>query len=518
MTHIHLTAYRLPTCFTTRHVVQAVLLALCGAAVAGSAQALTLNEAVGQAVTHQPDTRSRMYDYLAAGHEEAAAKARYLPRVDLQGAVGHEWQRSPITDPVSFNHPSVGIQLRETVFDGFFREGEIRRLGYARQTRLYEALAVSDQTASDAAKAYYDVLRYRKLVSLAQDNYATHKEIHDQIQERVKAGVGRRVDLEQAAGRLALAESNWLIEVSNADDVSARYARIIGSEPVPDMLEPENLEASMPKPDDLLANAIKNNPSFLAAIANIRSARAKIETQKANNYPVIEFQASKAIDDNRNGINGRYHDAIVQLTLNWNLYNGGADLARTRQSGEEYNKALEQRDVVCRDVRQTTQIAFNDVNRLREQYKYMDQHQLSTEKARDAYRKQFDIGQRTLLDVLDSENELFDAKRTLVNADYDQRIAVVRLLAQTHTLLPTLKLNSLVDGEQPEQLKDVKMEDEQIGCSTALPAAGKLDREAAMIGRAPVAPLPAKVEEPAPAVKAAPAPAKPMRKKSQSGW
>ncbi|WP_236822702.1 TolC family outer membrane protein, partial [Andreprevotia sp. IGB-42] len=335
----------------------------------------------------------------------------------------------------------------------------------------------------EAARAYYDVLRYRKLADLARDNYATHKEIYDQIQERVKAGVGRRVDLEQAAGRMALAESNWLTEQANLYDVTARYARVIGEEPPAALSEPGSFDGALPTQNDLLALTIKNNPSFLAAIANVRAARARIDTQKSNNYPKLEFVASRGIDKNRDGIDGNFRDGLVGVSLNWNLFNGGTDQANTRSAAEAYNGAIELRDKVCRDVRQITQSAWNNVVRLREQIAYLDQHQLSTEKARDAYRKQFDIGQRTLLDVLDSENELFDARRSLANGEYDQKIAVVRVLAQSHSLLPALKLQSLVDGEQLADQGDKQMNDEQIGCSTTLPALGTLDKEAAMVGR-----------------------------------
>jgi hypothetical protein len=86
--------------------------------------------------------------------------------------------------------------------------------------------------------------------------------------------------------------------------------------------------------------------------------------------------------------------------LNYNLYNGNADSARIRSAQESLSVAKEQRDRSCRDIRQVTSIAWNDVRKLREQIRYLEQHALSTEKARDAYRQQFDIGQRSLLDVL----------------------------------------------------------------------------------------------------------------------
>lgn len=86
-------------------------------------------------------------------------------------------------------------------------------------------------------KAYIDALRYRDLVQYAKDNYVIHKQLFDRIQERVAAGVARKVDLEQATGRLALAEANLLTETTNLHDVIARLQRLYGE------LPPETLEA-----------------------------------------------------------------------------------------------------------------------------------------------------------------------------------------------------------------------------------------------------------------------------------
>ena len=91
--------------------------------------------------------------------------------------------------------------------------------------------------------------------------------------------------------------------------------------------------------------------------------------------------------------------------------------------------------------------------KLSEQLNYLDQHQTSIEKARDAYRKQFDIGQRTLLDLLDTENELFQAKRAYVNAEHDLGIAYVRTKAGVGELLASLGLTRLDTGDQPELQK-----------------------------------------------------------------
>lgn len=168
--------------------------------------------------------------------------------------------------------------------------------------------------------------------------------------------------------------------------------------------------------------------------------------------------------------------------------------------------AKEQRDRSCRDIRQVTSIAWNDVRKLREQIRYLEQHALSTEKARDAYRQQFDIGQRSLLDVLDTENELFQARRALTTAQQDLKLAEFRVLGATHQLLPALGLAAPVENaisDRPEDLAD----DMAITCSTVVASYEGLDIAGAMAQRPPrstVEPTPVKTAS-APAEKEPPA-------------
>jgi adhesin transport system outer membrane protein len=128
----------------------------------------------------------------------------------------------------------------------------------------------------------------------------------------------------------------------------------------------------------------------------------------------------------------------MKLVLNDNLYRGNADVARKRQAQDQQAQARELQEKACRDVRQSLTIAYSDMRRLDEQQRYMDLHRLATEKSREAYRQQFDIGQRTLLDVLDSQSEYFEASRSYINARHNQAAAQARTLAGMGQLVTAL--------------------------------------------------------------------------------
>ena len=191
----------------------------------------------------------------------------------------------------------------------------------------------------------------------------------------------------------------------------------------------------------------------------------------------VDLRARQAVDRNLSNVSGTTREGVVEVVLSYNLYRGGADNARLRQAAEQLNQARDLREKACRDLRQTLAIAHNDVRRLQEQLVYLDQHQLSTENARQAYRDQFDIGQRTLLDLLDTENEYFQARRAYVSAVHDRYIAQARTLAGMGQLMSTLQVarEDLPDAAALGHADGVEM---AALCAAEAPTMTEIDKEA----------------------------------------
>jgi adhesin transport system outer membrane protein len=411
------------------------------APVAGAQPAATLENAVKKAIVSNPEVQARWHTFLSSQHEQDVARGGYFPRVDLIAGVGRQKLTEYNQPTTNMTRHGAALSLDQMIYDGFSTREEVAKLAYAKLVRYYEVLDASESVALEATRAYLDVLRYRELATLAQDNLAQHEQVFGQIQQRVQAGVGRRVDLEQAGGRLALSQSNVLTEASNLYDVSARYQRIVGEIPPGDMSAPAPFKQGIPASiEEALKLAYQGNPAFNAAIENVRAAQAEVRGRRANYQPQVNLRAIQDIGYNRDGIEGKRDDQIIELVLNYNLFNGGSDRALVRQYAERLSLSKDLRDKACHDVRQTLAIAFNDIHNLYRQLGYLDQHQLASEKVRQAYRQQFDIGQRTLLDLLDTENEYFQARRAYANATYDRAIAHARTLAGMGSLLSTLQV------------------------------------------------------------------------------
>jgi outer membrane protein, adhesin transport system len=428
------------------------LLALIGFSSAYGAP-MTLKSVAQKAVVSNPEVLAKYHLFEASEGELEAVTSAMLPHVDLIASKGREDLNQP-TIRGRFNESTQTLQLTQLLWDGLGSWYQKRQFDHARLVRLYEFFDASENAALEVSRAYFDVLRYRRLVELAEGNYVQHRSVYEQIEAKVKAGVGRRVDFEQASGRLALAESNLVVEISNLHDVSARFQRLVGEPPGKEMEAPALLAGGTPATvKQALEVAYTSNSQVRAAVENVRASAYARDARRGAYQPKVEFRLREDRGSDLNGISGKTRNHVAELLLNFNLFNGFGDVGRVDQASELYHAARDQRDKACRDVRQTLEIAYNDVRKLIEQKKYLEQHRLSVEKARDAYRKQFDIGQRSLLDLLDTENELFQAQRAEVNADLDLATAYARVHAGEGKILQVLGL-STIKNELSGETKD----------------------------------------------------------------
>ncbi len=439
----------------------------------------TLKEVAQQAVLNNPEVRARWHAFQEASEEVGAARGAFLPRVDATAGSGREKLDQPsagLNDKHYTRHGHV-FSLNQMLFDGLLTYNEVKRAGRARLVRYFEFLDASENTALEAARAYLDVVRFRFRVYLAEKNYIEHRIAFEQLKRRAESGVGRRVDVEQAGSRLALADVNLTTESANLHDVTARYTRIVGETPPPVLFMPALLSRGAPASmDAALQVALEHNPALRASIENSEAAQYDLAARRSAFSPKLELRARNDSANNVLGVPGDRTNNVVEAVVTYNLFNGFSDVYRNRQFAERRNIAFDQREKACRDMRQTLSIAYNDIGRLNDQLSFIGIQVSLVEKTRDAYRDQFNIGQRSLLDLLDTQNELFNAQLAQVNADVDVGLAFVRSYAGMGRLLEKLGLKQVDPDSAPDQDEMTKPQLSEL-CPPVAPVASTIDRE-----------------------------------------
>ncbi|MAL48380.1 MAG: type I secretion protein TolC [Methylophaga sp.] len=408
-------------------------------------QADTLQEAIHTTLKTNPDVLASISERQAVSKEIDQAQAGYFPTIDLGLGTGWESTDNPASrnrgdGEIHLNRDEASLNLRQMLYDGSLTKNEVERQKARTDSRAHSVYSVAENTALEATEAYLNVLRRQKLVELAQTNLESHLRTHDQITLRSERGVGRRADMDQSLGRLALAETNLMAEQSNLRDAETNYLRVVGEAPS-SLSQPPSPEPFLPMTVEEAVNiAIQNHPTLRSAQADVASANAQHDVTKAAFLPRVDFELGTRNDHDIDGVRGTDKDVTAMFRLRYNLLNGGKDKARREETAFLINQAAEIRNNTHRQVEQSVRLSWNALETVRRQMSYFEEYAAAAEKTRDAYQQQFNFGQRTLLDLLDSENELFRARIALTNAQYDEIFTMYRVLNSIGLLLESLEI------------------------------------------------------------------------------
>ena len=208
------------------------------------------------------------------------------------------------------------MSLTQLLWDGLGTRNDVARAGHEQLARNFELVDVTEQTAIEAARAHFDVQRFRRLVQLAEDNHVQHRYAYLQIQSRFKADVGRGVDLEQAGARVALAESNLTTELANLHDVSARYQRVVGVAPSRNLAGISMLRDGVPATSaEAMNTAVRQSAAVSASIESLRGARSVADARRSVYQPKVEARLRSDAGRNVYGLQDQTRNSSAEIVL-----------------------------------------------------------------------------------------------------------------------------------------------------------------------------------------------------------
>jgi adhesin transport system outer membrane protein len=304
-----------------------------------------------------------------------------------------------------------------------------------------------------AGVAYIEVRRLREQLSVAQENVITHERTLSDVNALADAGRGRRADVVQAEARKALADSALEQLAGQLSQAESAYKYLTGR--FPDQLDaPSELAPKIPpRLDEAVASALRTHPAVRAGEKEVEAAQYDRQSARAKmTMPRVTIEAGASRNRDLDGLEGPNQDQFAMLRLRYNLFRGFGDSERVRETEARIDEALANlqrvRNEVERDVRQAWEALASDRVRLPQLARYA---RASADVA-EAYRLQFQLGQRSLLDVLNGENERFNAV-----GGYIAGVAAVtgdelRLLASMGRLLEALG----IAVAQPQQAETAR--------------------------------------------------------------
>lgn len=413
----------------------------------GSASALTLKEAIAVALESNPEIGQAIENREAIEFELRQAKGLYLPSVDLQAAAGARLLDGPGRRALSIEddplYPTeAGVVVSQKLFDNGARRAEVNRQASRVDGASFRVLERSEFVALNITREYFEYILQGSIVEEARKNLAFHQSILGDIREGIEGGALTDADRQQAEERLYAAEAR-LIEATEAlETARISFYKLVGK-PLTNAKQPGSVAKALPGSlDTAIGIARRNNPRVHIASSDIDAATAMVNSARAKYGPEIVAEGSARAGNDIDGIDGRTSTVEGRIVLRWNLYRGGIDKANEQ---EQIRRASEQRLVlhqVHREIEEAVRVSWERRIRQSELAGTLRLQAATNDKLVRSYREQFDVGQRSLLDVLDAQNTRFNTATLADTAAFASLFAEYRLLAATGQLLSTLNLSA----------------------------------------------------------------------------
>lgn len=420
-------------------------------------KSISLKEAMAVGISTNPEYGVVAASRRATDEELNQGKALYLPSLDVNANAGFEHSDDPGTrargDDENMFRKEAGVTLTQMLFDGWEAHYEVQR----QKARVISSASRVRETAElvglSIVESYLEVLRQRQLLMIARQNVEDHVAILGQITDGVSAGRSTQADSEQAKARLAAARATEANTVQALRNAESQYRKEVGDAPA-ELVMPEipfdGLEQDV---DAQVLKTLAHSPTLDIFASDIEVAYAEAQGTKSTQYPQVDLQLNARTGHDLGGVDGRDTSASALVVMNWNLYRGGADIARGREFVHRHQQSKEERSQAARDVENDVRQTWASMVAAGERAgQFSAQADANTEVVK-AYKDQFSLDRRTLLDVLDAQNELFVSRSNTINSEFLEMFAVYRLMALKGNLLPSMELeypreSVLASGEE----------------------------------------------------------------------
>ena len=415
-------------------------------------QAETLEEALAYTYVANPTILSQRA-YLRSVYEKITQSfSGYKPTLSGEASYGYSYTRtksSPVFDEEESMPFSFGVSAVQPVFSGFGTSASVKAAKAQFEAERANLRDVEQSSMINAVVAYTDVIRALAVLKLNQNNEAVLQRQLEYTQDRFRVGELTKTDVAQAEARHAGAVASRISAEGDLKVAYAVYQKVIGK--MPDKIfEPEVPAAKLPQTlDDALEIALKSNPSVQAAEMQAKSAQSSIDVAKADHYPSVDLQAS--YNNMKAGAHGtadlgaeniqtgraREEDTSVMLVMDVPLYQAGNTASRVRESKYIAGQARININAVKRDVVRATTQAWENYQSTQASLASLEEQVKASALALEGVRYEEQAGTRTILDVLNAEQELLDARVSVVTAKKNLIDASYQLIASMGLMTPS---------------------------------------------------------------------------------
>jgi adhesin transport system outer membrane protein len=415
--------------------------------------AFTLQDGTREVMATHPVILERLHNYRATLEDLRTTEAQYLPTVNYEGTFAKENTKSPSTggNSVSLSTYEHSLQVTQNLFNGFGTTYEADYNKARIVSASYHYVENVNDIVYNLVSAYINAIKTRDILIVSKSNVTYNEDIKTKVEKIFDAGLTTRSEVEKADTSLSLAKSNQVVAQNNFDDALFNLERVYGKDINPSSLENVTFSGELPDSlESMREYAHYHNPSVLVSTYNVKAAQAQKSNAYKGYYPTIDAFARESMGNNIGGLTGSDDRFKMGLTLSYNLYRGGADESQIQKSMSKVIQESELKRDTIRKLDEKGSLSWSAKKNIADQLVHLKKYEISSKKTLELYQKEYDLGRRTLLDLLTAQNDHIAAQTQIVRAENDLLLAHYRIQDAMGTMV-----SSILGSQEHEAVANV---------------------------------------------------------------
>jgi adhesin transport system outer membrane protein len=418
--------------------------------------ALSLTDVVQETISTHPQMKVKEEILREKEQELVNVKSGYLPTLDLSYSIGPEVTRTITNNQnrASLTRKDATVTLKQNLFSGFDTMNGVKQKKELILSASENVNETANSLAIESINAYLSVLKYSALYKTAQENVALHTKYLDQIKKTVEGGIGINSNYTQTLSRFENVTSEEYLAKLEYLNIVSSYQRVLPGkvfveeleEPVVGQLKYNNLEL-------LIKDCIENNPIIKGLKSEINASKALVARNKSKYYPTVDLVAQSYWNKNLNGISTNNEAPLSSsnydsesgynalVVFKYNIFNGFADKSNIEMSK---HKLLQNHNSLSdneRILKLNIEIAWNTYHITEKSLEHIKKDILATSETVAYYQKEYELGRRSLIDLLNVSIEYNNAKKRKINAEFEQLLAYYKIMSYSNKLLSEMHVS-----------------------------------------------------------------------------
>jgi len=393
--------------------------------------ASTVQDSVSKLLTTNPEIKSSLNKFLEQKSEIKAAKSDNLPIVNfnIQGGIAKSGMFKSDTIDKTYRYYKAALTLTQNLFNGFGSEGKINYQKAKAISYAFKYIQTVNNITDEALKAYIDVLKANLLYKNGIENLKITKSILKKVKELYNGGMTTKSEVTKIESQYYLAKANLYVLKDNLVKAENNFEKIFGYKPD---IEKMSFDIDLKVPFDYeiaLQTALEKNPALKSAKFYIKALHEYQKVVDKDFYPKIDLQLQQNYNDvsDTNPYDSADDRFVASLNLVYNIFNGYKDKTNSQINKIKINQALNNLEKIKREVKADLANAWDLKNTFEKRITDLKQYKLFAQKTLKLYQQEFNMGRRTLLELLTAQNDLYKAKNELIKTQYNLLYSKVKI-------------------------------------------------------------------------------------------